>query len=129
MTIRKILKTFVPAALIGAAMLTSSCRSSLYYAAERGDAQAVENAIRLDGANPNAPLDPGNASWCGLTLMLLFHIDLVMYPATLGAWHGMWAEECPTARLYKWATETPMEAAKRRGHWNVVNTLRACQVK
>lgn len=110
-------------------MLTSSCRSSLYYAAERGDAQAVENAIRLDGANPNAPLDPGNASWCGLTLMLLFHIDLVMYPATLGAWHGMWAEECPTARLYKWATETPMEAAKRRGHWNVVNTLRACQVK
>lgn len=119
----------VPAALVGLSMLTAGCRSSLYYAAERGDAQAVENAIRLDGANPKAPLDPGNASWCGLTLMLLFHIDMVMYPATLGTWHAMWGGDPPTERLYDWATETPLQAAKRRGHQNVVETLNACQVK
>ena len=129
MNIRKTLKTMVPAALVGLSMLTAGCRSSLYYAAERGDAQAVEHAIRVQGANPDAPLDPGNASWCGLTLMLLFHIDMVMYPATLGTWHAMWGGDPPTERLYDWATETPLQAAKRRGHQNVVETLNACQVK
>ena len=80
------------AALAATALSTTSCRSTLYRAAERGDMQAVQHELNT-GANPDGKASLGNLFWQIPAGLVAVPLDMTRILASL---------------TYVWITIDPM---------------------
>lgn len=112
------------ATLAAAAMGLSSCRSPLYYAAERGDIQTVERQIIVRHADVNDKPSKAHLWWQIPTYLVTVPVDITLIYGSIF-----------TLPLYvdnpfvstKWVADfgknTPLEAALENGHLDVVEYL------
>ncbi|MBR5521887.1 MAG: ankyrin repeat domain-containing protein [Akkermansia sp.] len=91
------------AALAATALSTTSCRSTLYRAAERGDMQAVQHELNT-GANPDGKASLGNLFWQIPAGLVAVPLDMTRILASL---------------TYVWITIDPMLYLDNKGHLQI----------
>lgn len=114
------------ATLAAAAMGLSSCRSPLYYAAERGDIQTVERQINVRHADVNDKPSMAHLWWQLPTTLVTLPIDITLIygsvftlplyvdnPFVTSEWVGS----------FTFLRKSPLEAALENGHLDVVEYL------
>ena len=114
------------ATLAAAAMGLSSCRSPLYYAAERGDIQTVERQINVRHADVNDKPSMAHLWWQLPTTLVTLPIDITLIygsvftlplyvdnPFVTSEWVGS----------FTFLRKSPLEAALENGHLDVVECL------
>ena len=126
--------------LAAVAISTTSCRSTLYRAAEEGDVQAVKDEL-ANGAAPSGKASAGNLSWQIPTAIITLPIDIVRLVNPLGGivdpgWHKTgelneqgkpkWAFDFDTLLTKKvclFSSKTAMDIATEKEHADVITEL------
>ena len=114
--------------LILSGCLLNSCHSPVYYAAERGDLNAVKKHIQR-GDNLSGEEETGLGALFALPFVLTaLSVDLCLYILTLGA-YGDKCEDSISCPIITELQRTAAEAALKQGHIDVVGYLLAHNAK
>lgn len=110
----------------GCAALLPGCRSVLYRAAARGDAETVQEEL-YRGADPQARISPAHYLWklpAALAALPADAAQLVPYSLT-GGYFGLadWNDCSLVRRALFFGHTTPRETAMQNGHFEVAQML------